>query len=164
MAVDDRPFETTSVPGQITPTAERLDRLLAKQTLEELYDVEEQPFARFVYLMRFDADGIAGTIRKLSVGNKTSSINDENLQKKTEMVDVTYLTHDLGKYLLGRISYSPSKFSSVSHILPRRRISGGKSTLFHTKPLEKNRTLFIAQNPVLVLQSSENLHTKFVLT
>lgn len=39
-------FETTSIPGHLAPTAERLERLLAKQTLEELYEVEEQPFAR----------------------------------------------------------------------------------------------------------------------
>lgn len=39
-------FETTSIPGHLAPTAERLERLLAKQSLEELYEVEEQPFAR----------------------------------------------------------------------------------------------------------------------
>lgn len=39
-------FETTSIPGHLAPTPERLERLLSKQTLEELYEVEEQPFAR----------------------------------------------------------------------------------------------------------------------
>lgn len=42
----DRLFETTSIPGHLAPTPERLERLLSKQTLEELYEVEEQPFAR----------------------------------------------------------------------------------------------------------------------
>ncbi|KAF7418695.1 hypothetical protein HZH68_001348 [Vespula germanica] len=39
-------FEPTSIPGHLAPTPERLERLLSKQTLEELYEVEEQPFAR----------------------------------------------------------------------------------------------------------------------
>ena len=39
-------FETTNIPGHLAPTAERLERLLASQSLEELYEVEEQPFAR----------------------------------------------------------------------------------------------------------------------
>lgn len=39
-------FETTSIPGHLAPTPERLERLLSKQTLEELYEVEAQPFAR----------------------------------------------------------------------------------------------------------------------
>ncbi|KAL7300745.1 hypothetical protein TKK_0006722 [Trichogramma kaykai] len=38
-------FEATSIPGHLAPTAERLERLLAKQSLEELYEVEDQPFA-----------------------------------------------------------------------------------------------------------------------
>jgi hypothetical protein len=42
----DSLFETTSIPGHLAPTPERLERLLSKQTLEELYEVEEQPFAR----------------------------------------------------------------------------------------------------------------------
>ncbi|XP_012282789.1 serine/threonine-protein kinase 17A [Orussus abietinus] len=42
-------FETTCVPGHLAPTPQRLERLLSKQTLEELYDVEEQPFARGKY-------------------------------------------------------------------------------------------------------------------
>ncbi|XP_074108796.1 uncharacterized protein LOC141533685 [Cotesia typhae] len=42
-------FETTSIPGHLAPTPERLERLLSKQTLEELYEVEEQPFARGKY-------------------------------------------------------------------------------------------------------------------
>ncbi|XP_044002206.1 death-associated protein kinase related-like [Aphidius gifuensis] len=45
----DRLFETTSIPGHLAPTPERLERLLSKQTLEELYEVEEQPFARGKY-------------------------------------------------------------------------------------------------------------------
>ncbi|KYQ48734.1 hypothetical protein ALC60_12240 [Trachymyrmex zeteki] len=44
----DSLFETTSIPGHLAPTPERLERLLSKQTLEELYEVEEQPFARKV--------------------------------------------------------------------------------------------------------------------
>lgn len=39
-------FEITSIPGHLAPTPQRLERLLSKQTLEELYDVEQQPFAR----------------------------------------------------------------------------------------------------------------------
>ncbi|KAI4475293.1 hypothetical protein M0802_015214 [Mischocyttarus mexicanus] len=39
-------FELTSIPGHLAPTPERLQRVLSKQTLEELYEVEEQPFAR----------------------------------------------------------------------------------------------------------------------
>jgi hypothetical protein len=39
-------FETTGVPGHLAPTPERLERLLSKRSLEELYEVEEQPFAR----------------------------------------------------------------------------------------------------------------------
>lgn len=42
----DSMFETTSIPGHLAPTPQRLERLLSKQTLEELYEVEEQPFAR----------------------------------------------------------------------------------------------------------------------
>lgn len=42
-------FETTSIPGHLAPTPQRLERLLSKQTLEELYEVEEQPFARGKY-------------------------------------------------------------------------------------------------------------------
>jgi hypothetical protein len=42
----DSLFETTSIPGHLAPTPERLERLLSKQTLQELYEVEEQPFAR----------------------------------------------------------------------------------------------------------------------
>ncbi|KAK1121947.1 hypothetical protein K0M31_009797 [Melipona bicolor] len=42
----DSLFETTSIPGHLAPTPQRLERLLSKQTLEELYEVEEQPFAR----------------------------------------------------------------------------------------------------------------------
>ncbi|KAK2583310.1 hypothetical protein KPH14_009312 [Odynerus spinipes] len=42
-------FEPTSIPGHLAPTPERLERLLSKQTLEELYEVEEQPFARGKY-------------------------------------------------------------------------------------------------------------------
>ncbi|XP_014299270.1 serine/threonine-protein kinase 17B [Microplitis demolitor] len=42
-------FETTSIPGHLAPTPERLERLLSKQTLDELYEVEEQPFARGKY-------------------------------------------------------------------------------------------------------------------
>ncbi|XP_071555569.1 uncharacterized protein [Temnothorax nylanderi] len=45
----DSLFETTSIPGHLAPTPERLERLLSKQTLEELYEVEEQPFARGKY-------------------------------------------------------------------------------------------------------------------
>ncbi|XP_034937580.1 serine/threonine-protein kinase 17B-like [Chelonus insularis] len=45
----DRLFETTSIPGHLAPTPERLERLLSKQKLEELYEVEEQPFARGKY-------------------------------------------------------------------------------------------------------------------
>ncbi|XP_011642090.1 serine/threonine-protein kinase 17B-like [Pogonomyrmex barbatus] len=45
----DSLFETTSIPGHLAPTPERLGRLLSKQTLEELYEVEEQPFARGKY-------------------------------------------------------------------------------------------------------------------
>lgn len=44
----DSLFETTSIPGHLAPTPQRLERLLSKQTLEELYEVEEQPFARWV--------------------------------------------------------------------------------------------------------------------
>ncbi|KAH0552274.1 hypothetical protein KQX54_008151 [Cotesia glomerata] len=44
-------FETTSIPGHLAPTPERLERLLSKQTLEELYEVEEQPFARLALLL-----------------------------------------------------------------------------------------------------------------
>ena len=39
-------FVTTNIPGHLAPTADRLERLLAKQSLDELYEVEEQPFAR----------------------------------------------------------------------------------------------------------------------
>lgn len=46
-------FETTSIPGHLAPTPERLERLLSKQTLEELYEVEEQPFARWVLSLWF---------------------------------------------------------------------------------------------------------------
>ncbi|XP_014598473.1 PREDICTED: serine/threonine-protein kinase 17B-like [Polistes canadensis] len=42
-------FELTSIPGHLAPTPERLERVLSKQTLEELYEVEEQPFARGKY-------------------------------------------------------------------------------------------------------------------
>nr|XP_003704355.1 PREDICTED: serine/threonine-protein kinase 17B-like [Megachile rotundata] len=45
----DSLFETTSIPGHLAPTPQRLERLLSKQTLEELYEVEEQPFARGKY-------------------------------------------------------------------------------------------------------------------
>lgn len=45
----DSLFETTSIPGHLAPTPERLERLLSKRTLEELYEVEEQPFARGKY-------------------------------------------------------------------------------------------------------------------
>lgn len=45
----DSQFETTSIPGHLAPTPQRLERLLSKQTLEELYEVEEQPFARGKY-------------------------------------------------------------------------------------------------------------------
>ncbi|XP_043791607.1 serine/threonine-protein kinase 17A-like [Apis laboriosa] len=45
----DSMFETTSIPGHLAPTPQRLERLLSKQTLEELYEVEEQPFARGKY-------------------------------------------------------------------------------------------------------------------
>lgn len=45
----DSLFETTNIPGHLAPTPERLERLLSKQTLEELYEVEEQPFARGKY-------------------------------------------------------------------------------------------------------------------
>ncbi|XP_017886186.1 serine/threonine-protein kinase 17B-like [Ceratina calcarata] len=45
----DRLFETTSIPGHLAPTPQRLEKLLSKQTLEELYEVEEQPFARGKY-------------------------------------------------------------------------------------------------------------------
>ncbi|KAG7188587.1 hypothetical protein KM043_008217 [Ampulex compressa] len=45
----DTLFETTSIPGHLAPTPERLERLLSKQPLEELYEVEEQPFARGKY-------------------------------------------------------------------------------------------------------------------
>ncbi|XP_046604377.1 serine/threonine-protein kinase 17B-like [Neodiprion virginianus] len=42
-------FEPTSTPGHLAPTPQRLERLLSKQPLEELYEVEEQPFARGKY-------------------------------------------------------------------------------------------------------------------
>ncbi|KZC10466.1 PREDICTED: serine/threonine-protein kinase 17B-like [Dufourea novaeangliae] len=45
----DSLFKTTSIPGHLAPTPQRLERLLSKQTLEELYEVEEQPFARGKY-------------------------------------------------------------------------------------------------------------------
>ncbi|KOC66414.1 Serine/threonine-protein kinase 17A [Habropoda laboriosa] len=45
----DSLFETTSIPGHLAPTPQRLERLLSKETLEELYEVEEQPFARGKY-------------------------------------------------------------------------------------------------------------------
>ncbi|XP_015605477.1 serine/threonine-protein kinase 17B [Cephus cinctus] len=42
-------FEITNIPGHLAPTPQRLERLLSKQSLEELYEVEEQPFARGKY-------------------------------------------------------------------------------------------------------------------
>jgi len=42
----DSLFEITNIPGHIAPTPERLERLLSRQPLEELYEVEEEPFAR----------------------------------------------------------------------------------------------------------------------
>lgn len=49
MTADGLLFETTSTPGHLAPTPQRLERLLSKQPLEELYEVEEQPFARGKY-------------------------------------------------------------------------------------------------------------------
>ncbi|KOX80459.1 hypothetical protein WN51_12942 [Melipona quadrifasciata] len=54
----DSLFETTSIPGHLAPTPQRLERLLSKQTLEELYEVEEQPFARENYTSKTSDAGV----------------------------------------------------------------------------------------------------------
>ncbi|EGI65855.1 hypothetical protein G5I_05583 [Acromyrmex echinatior] len=72
----DSLFETTSIPGHLAPTPERLERLLSKQTLEELYEVEEQPFARILkqtYSVSFRKK--KGFLRRMSLSQNHSIPN-----------------------------------------------------------------------------------------
>ncbi|KYM87034.1 hypothetical protein ALC53_03651 [Atta colombica] len=69
----DSLFETTSIPGHLAPTPERLERLLSKQTLEELYEVEEQPFARLSKVSRLidKTDGFRIPLSRALSQNRT---------------------------------------------------------------------------------------------